>query len=599
MKEVNMKYLAFASMVMIICTSFILAQDCEWCKRTAVLSECNNKVAEGSDHMYPSSVMGLTYKAVHPPCFFWKATADVIRNLGDMPETKIMEYNLEHGKPPDYIFKALFESGLSGLTKPKKTILSDDTTDYWNVTSRFTMELYYNGETEEFIDKWVTLGTLNGVEFHYNAMWKNHDAEMKKKNPLDVMYKFEQTPTECSVTPENETIAINDSMEIRLSDFIGLYEGKPKSFNRIIVQALNGKITNGAECNLGPDYKVFTLKDESVIVRYQAPKECDITKDRITVFNSCDILPESKWPLKKTEMKDRIAEKNINISCWDATIVIKKRVDKEKVIDKSDDSFDGRCKQHSEEHNKLNETIEASINVALELEYSVDMPPFNQTYEYYKPVLVNLTNFNFDSRETKYSSSNSTGQNCAKGGHETRTSYNRTMNKYELADKQVINDLRWILAIDNKTNKAVKLMPAGYKINYHINENEKIDNMVYYPDGTSKKDVKNFEKEKNNSFKIEPVENKVKDPTVQNNTEWIKDYLKRQGVNLPSDIKIPTQEKKGARGEINPDLLVKSGDGKTSFGGQGKKTINKPNEYGYEKEQQTYSWEMTRKRKDK
>jgi len=323
-----MKYLLLIFTVTLLYSSAILSQECDWCKRRAILSEVKNDIVEGSDKMHASSIYGVTYQAVSPPCFYWLATPDILKKFeGIMPEKEILEYNMKYGKPPEYIFKALFESGLTGVTKPKKVILSTDTTDYVEATSRFTMKLYYNGETEELVDKWVTLGTKNRVSSHYQSMCKNKDSEMKKKNPLDVMYEFEQIPTECSVNPESETIHINNTMEIDITDFEGYYGGKPKHFNRIIVHALYGTVTNGSECDIGPDYKVFTLDDGLVTVNYQAPGNCETKNDRITVFNSCDILPPSKWPMKKTAIKDRIIEKNIDVICdweWSGTMTVEK-----------------------------------------------------------------------------------------------------------------------------------------------------------------------------------------------------------------------------------------------------------------------------------
>jgi len=457
------------------------------------------------------------------------------------------------------------------------------------------MELYYNGETKEFINKWVTLGTNNRVSSHYGGMWKNRDAEMKKKNPLEVMYEFEQTPTECSVNPDRETIAINDSMKVEISDFVGYYGGKPKPFNRIIVHALYGRITNGTECDIGPDYKVFTLEDESVTVNYRSPTECEITEDRITVFNSCDILPESKWPLKKTEMNDRIIEKNINISCWDATLIVKKKVVKEIVTDKSKDSFDGDCKDHDEEHYNFNETIDASVFVALELEYSVDMPIFNQTYEYYKTIDANLSSFNYTSKDSKILSGLSSGMGCAQVGYETTVDKQRVLKNSEILGKGTITETRWMVAFDNETKKAVKIIPAGYDIDYQYTENESMHSVVWSDDGKTE-DSNTDTKTSDKTFTLGPVEDPVLDPTVKNNSKWLEDYLKRQGVTLPEGVQIPKQDNPDVQKEIPPDILVQFGDGETNFGGKGSKSIYEPNDYGYEKEEHSYSWQMTRKK---
>ena len=596
-----MKIFLFLTTIVVFLPSINFSQNCEWCERRVILTEVKNDIVEGSDKMHASSIYGITYEALlsnWQHCFSWIMTSRDLQQFEGMPEKEIMDFNLKHGKPPEYIFKALFESGLEGVKKPSPRILTTDTVDFVEAKSRFTMELYYNGETEEFVDKWVTLGTMNRVSPHYQAMCRNNKAEMKKKNPVDVMYEFEQIPTDCSVNPDRDIIAINDSMEIEISDFEGYYGGKPKPFNRIIVHALYGRITNGTECDIGPDYKVFTLENESVTVNYRSPTECEKTEDRITVFNSCDILPESKWPLKKTEMKDRIIEKNINISCWDATLVVKKKVIREEVKDKSEDSFNGNCKSHNEEHYKLNETIDASVLVALELEYSVDMPIFNQTYEYYKPIDENISYFNYTSSDSKILNGNHSGSGCAKVGDKTTVQKQRTLNNSEIQGKGTITETRWIVAIDNETQKAVKIIPAGYDLDYQITEKESMHSVVWSDDGTNE-DSKTDSKTSDKTFSLGPVEDPIPDPTVKNNNRWVQDYLKRQGINLPEGVQIPDQEDSEVQEEIPPDILVTFGDGETNFGGEGSKTLNKPNEYGYENEEQTYFWQMTRKKKNK
>lgn len=54
-------------------------------------------------------------KLFHLLVFYWMATSDILKQMNNMPEKKIMEYSLGHTKPPEYIFKALYENGLTGL----------------------------------------------------------------------------------------------------------------------------------------------------------------------------------------------------------------------------------------------------------------------------------------------------------------------------------------------------------------------------------------------------------------------------------------------------------------------------------------------------
>lgn len=66
------------------------------------------------------------------------------------------------------------------------------------------------------------------------------------------------------------------------------------------------------------------------------------------------------------------------------------------------------------------------------------------------------------------------------------------------------------------------------------------------------------------------VEDPVPDPTITSIAESLRTYLKNLGTPLPADIEIPEDEEKA---EIQPDLLVKIGDGKTISGTAVKKSL--------------------------
>jgi len=57
-------------------------------------------------------------------------------------------------------------------------------------------------------------------------------------------------------------------------------------------------------------------------------------------------------------------------------------------------------------------------------------------------------------------------------------------------------------------------------------------------------------------------------------------------------VPIPNVSNEETIKEIHPDILVKSGDGKTSFGGDGSRRIRKELEDGYEEENLFYNWQM-------
>lgn len=71
--------------------------------------------------------------------------------------------------------------------------------------------------------------------------------------------------------------------------------------------------------------------------------------------------------------------------------------------------------------------------------------------------------------------------------------------------------------------------------------------------------------------------------------------MKRQGVELPPGVKVPAPSNTQAATKIHPDILVDNGDGLTSFGGSGNRTITKELENGSSEEKLYYSWSMKRR----
>jgi hypothetical protein len=122
-----------------------------------------------------------------------------------------------------------------------------------------------------------------------------------------------------------------------------------------------------------------------------------------------------------------------------------------------------------------------------------------------------------------------------------------------------------------------------------------MNSVIYTTTGPERKS-ETTTKTSSKSFSLGPVGEKVQDPTIKRSDTWIKDYLKKQGVEIPAGVPVPKISNQADEQEINPDILVKFGDGKTSFGGEGRRPIKKELEDGYEEENLYYRWEMTVKR---
>ena len=97
---------------------------------------------------------------------------------------------------------------------------------------------------------------------------------------------------------------------------IGSYKTlKSREFNRIVVQAVKGEIVGGTAIVSDPELKAFQVGKEDITFTYIAPDEenSQATEDKIIVYNSCDILRKDEYPMAKTEPKDKIAEKKIEL----------------------------------------------------------------------------------------------------------------------------------------------------------------------------------------------------------------------------------------------------------------------------------------------
>jgi hypothetical protein len=75
----------------------------------------------------------------------------------------------------------------------------------------------------------------------------------------------------------------------------------------------------------------------------------------------------------------------------------------------------------------------------------------------------------------------------------------------------------------------------------------------------------------------------------------VEEMFRKRGLTPPVDI--PIKEEKTKASKINPDFLVKGGDGKTSFSGEGRKTTFTPEPNGSRREEKILRWELKRSKK--
>ncbi|MEE4215368.1 MAG: hypothetical protein V2I34_09875 [Bacteroidales bacterium] len=285
---------------------------------------------------------------------------------------------------------------------------------------------------------------------------------------------------------------------------------------------------------------------------------------------------------------------------YDAAITITRTTRKEFLDEKHDSRTDrDGCTTQTDDIRRIDENVNATIYVQCKLSHSADMPIFNQTWEYYQPISVNISGFDLTHMETHQMNGSVSGSGCANGGYETTVTTNYIVKEPEIYEPL---SAMWIVAIDNETNKAVKIVPGGYSIEYDREAMIETESRQWDKNGDTNEGNKETKTTENLNYGVGPVEDPVPDPTFKPGLAGIWDYLKEEVgdslVNAIPDIPIPPPSSEEVP-EINPDLLVNYGDRIKSFGGSGSKEINEPRENGYERETHTYRWQMTRRKLNK
>ncbi len=334
---------------------------------------------------------------------------------------------------------------------------------------------------------------------------------------------------------------------------------------------LNVKINGLENGTLKAENGYTTDSDGKVVLNYKAGS----SDERILVTASYQPVD---YP-DKAEGKGSVIVKPAE---YEAEVTITKNYDKTLNTDQQDNKGEVRI------IHKLNENIHAAATLYLKLTEVADMPVYNQTWEYYKPVSVNITSFSYNSNENK----NSTGKN-----YETNIDYTRIVKNREISQKEYTTMVPWILAIDNDTGKVVKIVPGGCTIDYEILETKVLNSVIYSKDGPDR-DSETTTKTRDKKFVIGPVGEEIPDPTVAQSDTWIKDYIEDQGIELPPGLTIPEVSNTETISEIPPDILVSTGDGKQTMGGSGSRTIPKKLDFGQQVENFSYTWNMTRVEKN-
>ncbi|GAB6184176.1 hypothetical protein [Thermodesulfovibrio hydrogeniphilus] len=147
------------------------------------------------------------------------------------------------------------------------------------------------------------------------ARIKNTKNLAKTFQPLDkLLYDYERIPENLEFELEKEPIMAGETMTIKLKN-IRDANGKPsKHWQRILVKAEKGKILNGTPYD---EYRIFTVGNGIIEIQYQAPAPCRNDKEKITIYNTCEIRPGQN-PIPERE----IATKAFDIFCVEGQLII-------------------------------------------------------------------------------------------------------------------------------------------------------------------------------------------------------------------------------------------------------------------------------------
>jgi hypothetical protein len=143
----------------------------------------------------------------------------------------------------------------------------------------------------------------------------------------------------------------------------------------------------------------------------------------------------------------------------------------------------------------------------------------------------------------------------------------------------------------------VKALPGGFAVDFNWHERYQLTGRTWSKEGGEQPINKsdNRTDEYRSQYSTEPVEDPIPDPTIKSVSQSLKKFFENLGTPLPADVEIPEDED---RPEIAPDLLVRFGDGKTSFGGRGKVVLEDKSGPDFRiYSEKTFYWQITRRRK--
>lgn len=594
------------------CAAFSQPSGCDGCSRTAILANTllNDPMKLVSPDAFRPSVFSRIAELATTPCFHLSGSEADSYSESLSAAGSVTGYGSER-RITEYSFESELISGLNE-TGP----------DSRPVRSKWTISLWFEGTQRELVHSWQTLGTQekrpsSPTERNTGTTFSGHGNMMSKQfidgqSITEIIERFEKRPVECTVTPEYEWLGTGEDMEIKVTEFRDSYGQTSREFNRIVIHAEHGEISNGDECDVGPGYKAFEVSKEGIVrAHYRAPDDGSDNSDVITVFNACEVLPKYKVPYSKTIIDEKIAEKRIEINSYDAvlTLTATKHKDSQTSSEGSNQTEAGTdCRNSFSSRKEFLEELIVTVRIMLNVNTIMRQSPVamvNQTAIGFTPVKADITAFNYSLRESSFSRQERTGSDCRNSGSED--SRNRTRSVTGTPSVRLMPVPNSIaVSYDPKTGKALKIGFPEVGVEFRYIEAEESQSRWWPSDSPPSSSSKS--EEKRTIISLSPVGDPVPDPypleinynpamdSIDAMKEKLRGTMGEQILAMLPEAEKNMQNAKSSS-KIRPDQLVTKGDGKTSFGGEGKKSTEKKLEGGTEREDLTFSWQLMLKKK--
>ena len=241
----------------------------------------------------------------------------------------------------------------------------------------------------------------------------------------------------------------------------------------------------------------------------------------------------------------------------------------------------------------LEDVIEATVKINLKSSIVLTAFYANETLVSYTPVSAELTNFTLRYNKTKYDYRNTSGSDC-----DTSRGFESTLiNMRSITNEPAIFGVLgpdFQVSFDTKTNKPLRMMPRAVGINYGYHETETLNYSKWPKNDPKRSYTRNWEM-RSCLLNLKPVDEKGIDHDNETSSTSLREFMKGKindkALNNVPDLPIYLHESSLSSRSFD-DLEVKTGDGKTNFGGEGRKVTEKQVKGGKEKEEETFKWEM-------